>query len=281
MKPIARFMRLLGAEIKAIRESYGLTQRSFSTLLGMGEVTIHRYENGSIPDEVHNQLLHMVQSPWNMNMILKMRSKHLPEYLRDRVYQRVNQLILDEYPDKMVELATTAVRHKGPDIFTGYKPFEPEKLMDMITFFSSDEDGVYKTKMNKLLWYSDFIHFRDYGVSVSGTPYVHLPYGPCADQYELFLGHLVEEKRIMVEEVYFDGGSGELLIAKQSQTQVFSSSANSVLSAVRDYFRTISSKEISNLSHDELGYVETNACETISYSYADRLKAGPKAASNN
>ncbi|MBC7528275.1 MAG: hypothetical protein H7308_12075 [Chthonomonadaceae bacterium] len=44
------------------------------------------------------------------------------------------------------------------------------------------------------MWYADFLHYRYFGVSVSGTPYVHLPFEPCADQFNFFLNHLVEEK---------------------------------------------------------------------------------------
>jgi DNA-binding transcriptional regulator YiaG len=66
------------AEIVSLRETYGLTQRGLSNLLGMGEVTIHRYENGSIPDEANNQLLQMLQDPWNMQRLLKERGSQLP-----------------------------------------------------------------------------------------------------------------------------------------------------------------------------------------------------------
>src|ERR1700684_607030 len=38
-------------EIGLLREKYGLSQRGLGNLLGWGEVTIHRYENGSLPDE--------------------------------------------------------------------------------------------------------------------------------------------------------------------------------------------------------------------------------------
>src|SRR4051794_38976260 len=40
-------------EIRSMRESYGLSQRSLGALLGWGEITIHRYENGNLPDDAH------------------------------------------------------------------------------------------------------------------------------------------------------------------------------------------------------------------------------------
>ena len=48
-------------EIKSIREKYDLSQNEFSNLLGWGEKTICRYENGAIQDNVHNDLLKLLK----------------------------------------------------------------------------------------------------------------------------------------------------------------------------------------------------------------------------
>ena len=144
--------------------------------------------------------------------------------------------------------------------------------MDMIVFFACDENGVYKTKMNKLLWYTDFLHYRHFGVSLSGTSYVHLSYGPVADQYNLFHSHLLEEERISVKEIFFASGSGELLVTVQPTDHVFSASEMEVLMAVQQHFRGMTSKDISSLSHEEDGYLETKDGQAISYNYADKLK---------
>ena len=71
---------------------YGLTQRSLSILLGMGEITIHRYESGSIPDEAHNQLLIMMQNPWNMKQILMRRGDCIPVSQRKKVVAKLEKL---------------------------------------------------------------------------------------------------------------------------------------------------------------------------------------------
>ncbi|MEO7717523.1 MAG: type II TA system antitoxin MqsA family protein [Capsulimonas sp.] len=57
------------ADIVRLREMYDMTQRSLSALLGLGEVTIHRYEKGSIPDEAHHQLLRLIRDPRNMKQV--------------------------------------------------------------------------------------------------------------------------------------------------------------------------------------------------------------------
>jgi len=54
-------------------------------------------------------------------------------------------------------------------------------------------------------------------------------------------------------------------------------SAISVLEAVQLYFQNIGSKRISDLSHQEEGYIATKHKEAISYAYADVLKVDPLA----
>ena len=52
-------------QIRELREQYGLGQRAFGRILGWGEITIHRYEAGSIQDEAHNDTLMLVRDADN------------------------------------------------------------------------------------------------------------------------------------------------------------------------------------------------------------------------
>lgn len=62
---------MLPSEIKALREHYGISQKKFAQILGFGEVTITRYENGMIQDEVHNNTLELVKDESNFIKLLK------------------------------------------------------------------------------------------------------------------------------------------------------------------------------------------------------------------
>src|SRR5699024_11517990 len=44
-------------EIKETREKYGLSQRGFASLLGVGSASIARYETGAVPTKSHHTLL--------------------------------------------------------------------------------------------------------------------------------------------------------------------------------------------------------------------------------
>ena len=56
--------------------------------------------------------------------------------------------------------------------------YNREKLLNAIVFFVKKTNYCGTTKLFKLLYYLDFLHFRETGRSVTGLDYSALPYGP-------------------------------------------------------------------------------------------------------
>jgi DNA-binding transcriptional regulator YiaG len=266
-------------EIRSMRESYGLSQRSLGTLLGWGEITIHRYENGSLPDDAHNQVLRFIQDPFNMERMVKMYGDRLHQAARHRLTECLAARLNEKASEKFAQVLAQSGGPKGSSIFTGLKEFMPQALIEMMVFYAAKPSGVLKTKLNKLLWYADFIHYRYYRRSISGATYVHLPYGPVPDNYGVYLASLCANETLVLEEIDFGPDStgehmiGEKLVAKREpRPEYLPENAYTILEAVYRYFRQTGSKEISRLSHEEIGYTATEHMEPISYEYADKIK---------
>ena len=66
-------------EIKQMREGYGISQRGLSRLLGWGDVTVHRYETGAIPDQPHSMLLELLNDPAVMSSAMSKGKDLLPK----------------------------------------------------------------------------------------------------------------------------------------------------------------------------------------------------------
>lgn len=63
-------------EIRKIRLMYGVSQTTFARILGFGDKTITRYENGSIQDAAQNNLITLMKNPQNFDELLeKSKSK--------------------------------------------------------------------------------------------------------------------------------------------------------------------------------------------------------------
>lgn len=62
---------LSAAEIREIRNRYGLSQTAFARILGFGDKTITRYENGSIQDAAQNNLIELMKDENNFRQLLE------------------------------------------------------------------------------------------------------------------------------------------------------------------------------------------------------------------
>lgn len=276
------------AEIRALRETYGLSQRGLGALLGWGPITIHRYESGSLPDESHNQVLRLLQDPFNVARVFVENKDALDKTTYNKIFNRLNTILSEKAPSKVAEvLSQGSYLMQGPplkkaSIYTGFRSFQPEILMEMMMFFAAKAGGVLKTKLNKLLWYADFVHYKHYTLSISGATYRHLQYGPVPENYESFLSALYSTDALTIEERELGTNKeGEpmvgiwLFATREPKLSDIARSGIRVLEEVQVYFQNIGSKRISDLSHTEEGYIATKHKEAISYAYADVLKVDP------
>jgi putative zinc finger/helix-turn-helix YgiT family protein len=256
-------------EIKAFRKRYGLTQGELSKLLGWGPVTLSRYENGALQDDVHDKMLRLAMNPENLMRLIEDTPEALPEGKRKRFLdelQKECELVLA--PEKVCE---ERLRRYEPDEFSGYRRLDLDKFFNVVLYFC--KDGDFKTKINKLLFYADFLHFKQYAVSITGARYAHATFGPVPDKYETLLAALIENGALASEEfMCSEEVTGEKLVAlKNPDFSLFSDSEIKILATVREKFRGFTSRRIMEYSHNETGYKTTVPGQFISYKYAGEM----------
>lgn len=74
-------------EIKGIRAQYGLTQKSFALLLGIGTASMVRYEQGQRPSKANANLIRAARHPEFMAECLQRDGGLITEKQRDRAMQ--------------------------------------------------------------------------------------------------------------------------------------------------------------------------------------------------
>ena len=150
-------------------------------------------------------------------------------------------------------------------VFSGNRIFSIEKLAAMAAYISSRGKDIYKTKLNKLLFYSDFVNFYLNGTSISGARYVHLPYGPVPDRYESVLQNLALTGMVEI----IKGPGYDVIRAKDEPiTAVLNNKERETIDWVLDNFGQMSASDISEYSHREKAYRFTKSGEYIAYEYA-------------
>lgn len=264
---------LLPSKIREIRERYGLSQRSLGRLLEWGEITVNRYETGEIQDAVHNEVLELIDNPENMKKIFEKNMHLLSPSLRESLKKRIDDIIQNTAEERFqLHLGDYLLRAQDINEFSGYKAFDLEKMHQMIVYLLDHVKGAYKTAINKYLWYMDFLSFKEYSVSISGSIYVHLPYGPVPDNYDIILD-LMLSKMLDKEEVAFkEDIVGERFVAKvKPDLSNFEKEEIKVMDCVIGHFKRFNATQLSKYSHKEKAYQETSNGEQISYELSKEL----------
>ncbi len=260
-------------EIRAIRAQYGLGQRAFSRLLGWGEITLHRYEAGALQDEIHNNELLLLRDPKNFEVLFDRNKEELSQGLRRRVEERLGDLVSKTGKAQLRRLLESLFGEARDDILSGYRQFDLDRFENVTLYLCKHVPKVTKTKLNKLLWYCDFLSFKAHRRSITGLMYVHLPYGPVPNHYDYCVAHLLEEGALSSREFVFKGVIGEAYRAcDEPDLSLFSRNEINVLEKVAYTFRRMRAKEITERSHTEEGYRRTGPGKIVSYSWADALQ---------
>ena len=257
-------------EIRDFRKSLDLSQRELADLLGWGGATLSRYENGALQDAAHDRQLRLAMEPAGLLRLVERDSQALPEETNRRLSERLRQEAHGGARSLRAFLEER-IGNRAPDQFNGYRALDLDKLFNAVLFFASG--GVVKTKLNKLLFYADFKFYKDYGTSLTGACYAHLPYGPVPDQFGTIYAALCDLGSLEMEEQPCGEYVAEFLTARTPVAPtVFSASELRVLAIVKERFQRLSAAAITKQSHDEVGYQKTQDGQPISYEYARDLQ---------
>lgn len=257
-------------QIRTFREKYGLTQRELSDLLGFGGATLSRYENGALQDETHDTILRLVLEPQNLLEMVRQKPDFIGSEKRERLMKRLQDDIarLD-----LLFFLKSRTHYCAQNQFNGFREIDIDRVLNAIKVLCF-KTNVFKTKLNKLLFYADFKYFKENGVSITGLCYAHLPLGPVPDQYKSIFQRLTElDSTLISEEDMAVDCTGEYFRCDvEPDTNTFTFNEMQVLIQVREMFRQYNATAIKDFSHQEEAYKRTGNSELISYTFAKSLQ---------
>jgi len=259
-------------DIKAIREQYKLPAIRMSQVLGLGDNTYRQYEAGEMPTAANARLIQMASDP---NKFLEML--HLSELKDDKQYAsaRTNAEKLTNEKDHLEDIILSRFfGNRKRSRFSGYNLPGFHKFTEMILFFIADWD-VWKTKLNKMLFYADFVYYKYQNRSISGARYCPIDMGPVPDNFNTLFEMLVNEKVMDVNNQTFpDGGTGEKYTPLRSfDESLFTLDELDTLHKVKERLKSLSTQEVIALRHQEKAWSENraNKSQPIDYTYAYEL----------
>ncbi|MFW6377682.1 MAG: type II TA system antitoxin MqsA family protein [bacterium] len=261
-------------EFKTIRGNYNLTQVLFAKALNWSESTIKRYETGvSLPDSTHIAIYKVLNNnPASIVDFYEETKDDLTNDERNQIEEALQSyLTLNKEEMKVYDLLRYIYANDELTNINGFTKFQELKLINMVIFFAYH--GVLKTKLMKLLWYTDFLMYKKYKKSISGISYLKYKYGPVPKKFNSMLGAMESINKIEIfEEDGFNGYTKITIESKESlNTSIFDEEEIKIMNYVNEYFKDYGSKQIADYSHKEKGWLETEDRQEISYEFADLL----------
>lgn len=262
-------------EIIKIREKYGLPASKMAAILGFGVNSYRHYEAGEMPSISNARLIQMVADPRKFIDMVELCD--LPDEKAKTKYIQKAHVLIEEGNQNIfnLNLKDYLIGDHLADIYSGYRKPNLEKFTEMVVFFS-EKIQPFKTKMNKLLFYADFLMFKQSCFSLSGVRYKAIDMGPVPHNFQSIFEYLSNGNEIDIFTTEFPQGySGEQFKARKDRpfnANLFSETELEVLEKVSKVFKRTSANSIIELSHLEEAWKKNKKNKSvISYEYAFEL----------
>jgi DNA-binding transcriptional regulator YiaG/uncharacterized phage-associated protein len=259
-------------EIIAIRARYGISAAKIAAILGIGTNQWRLYESGEVPSVSNGRIIRSIMHPM---VFLDMVESSRP-LLSDKEYanitQKVQVIISQSAQNTIADFERKRIFALNRGIDNGHSPISLDRLKSIMLAVLSECGDTFCTKMSKLLFYIDFLSYRQRGMAMTGLSYRAIDSGPVPDRWDRVYSEFDE---ITQEPCIFGEHEGNVLTANATPTtNILSDEDCAIIHTVCSAFKNLSSKDISAISHEEPAwqkYHDTHA--HIPFTEAFTLKA--------
>lgn len=262
-------------EITIYRKQYDLPATKMSQLLGFGVNMYGKYESGEMPNISNGRMINICKDPeFFRNYFMNSTSHQFTQKEKESILKKIEKAIdykRDNIKYEFEKYAALGDTERG--VYTGFVAPSLEKARQMVVYFASICNP-FTTKMNKLLYFSDFLNYKRTGYSISGMTYQAITWGPVPERYDGLYGNVSDIVERVVE-FYSDDVSGERLKTNyEFDNSLFTEEELKSMEKVANRFKNMTTRDIILISHDETAWIENKVKEDfISYQYAFDLKA--------
>lgn len=143
------------------------------------------------------------------------------------------------------------------------------KLRELILYVAMHSEGdrtFGATKLNKLLFFSDFSAFRMHGQSITGADYIKQEHGPVPREINTIRDEMRAEREIGVRTENFYGYEQfRILALREPDLSVFTAVELDVVNRTLELCRDKTASEVSDVSHKFVGWQLADMYEAIPY----------------
>jgi DNA-binding transcriptional regulator YiaG/uncharacterized phage-associated protein len=259
-------------EIVAVRQRYGISAAKMSLILGIGVNQYRLYEQGEVPSVSNGRMIRSIMNPKVMlDMVESSKNVLTPsEYVK--ITGKVKAVIANNGQYKLEQYEMSRIFGMPRSAENGFAQLSLDRLKNIMLYVLNHCDEVWCTKMNKLLFYVDFLSYRERGIAMTGLTYRAIEFGPVPERWDRVYSEFPEVKQELRQVADFVGSC--LNTTEKADTSLFSEDELKVLDVVCVNFAKKSSREISRISHEEAAWLNhKDNHERIPFADAYTIKA--------
>lgn len=254
-------------EIKGIRLHYGLNYQQITKILGFGTNQYAQYEKGQIPSESNGKMLSAAMDRQFMLHLLESSRAEFDNAEYAKVYNLISTSENKVESEVQKRLIFRDIRRS---IYNGFGSLSVSRVSEMVKYFIFAEGGIFPTKLNKEMFYADFLNYKLRGQSISGLQYQAIQYGPVPVHYDTIYDNI---NGICKDIVVSHNMESTRLSCESWDASVFTQEELDLLKQVSDKIRQMSTQEIIDKSHQEDAWLNNHeGNQLIPYSEAFTLK---------
>jgi hypothetical protein len=221
-------------EIKALREHYGVSAAKMSEIAGFGINQWKHYESGEVPSVANSRVIIAMRHVETFLSLLDLARERIGDKAYAAIRERVRSLPSFSAPRQPTEL-------------TGYVRRSDVRLREAVRFLAST-GPVSVSRMNRLLFYCDFLRYRRMGEGLTGLAYRAAPSGPVPDGFGAVYDSL---ESVSLDDDGEGGATVSITDRFETEQNVFTDSDWEILNEVRGFFKDMNDSEISERSRKE------------------------------
>lgn len=236
-------------EIIAVRQRYGISAAKMSLILGVGINQYRLYEQGEVPSVSNGRMIRSIMNPKVMLEMVESSKNELSVSEYEKIISKVQAIIASSETYKMEQYETRRIFNTPRGADNGYAQLSLNRLRNIMLYILNRCDEVWCTKMNKLLFYTDFMSYRERGMAMTGLSYRAIDFGPVPERWDRVYSEFPEVRQELRQVGDFVGSV--LIASEESDYSMFTEAELKVLDSICTHFGKMSSREISRISHEE------------------------------
>jgi uncharacterized phage-associated protein len=259
-------------EIVATRTRYGISAAKMSVILGIGTNQWRLYESGEVPSVSNGRMIRSIMNPKVFLDLVESARQLLTDKEYNTITAKVQQVIAqsDQYQIDEYECRRLFSVPRGAE--NGYSPISLKRIKAVMLTVLQECGEVFCTKMNKLLFYIDFLSYRQRGIAMTGLSFRAIDFGPVPDRWEKLYSQFDEIRQELCPIGEYEGN---ILVSNvMPDDTILNDSEKEIIRTVCTRFKSFSSSKISAISHEEPAWIKHHDSHSrIPFSEAFELKA--------